>query len=181
MNKIQRVSIFCKWVFQILFFAFPIMSIIFWINAPSPIVSAQHAIVINGIPHAIKIFHTLSATTKLIGFAISLIPLTINLCVLYFLIRLFQLYAQCEIFSLKNVHYIKCIGYALFIEQLVHPIYEALLSAALTWGNPHGERTAIITFSGTNITILFTALLIILVSWIMAEGHKLKEDQQYTI
>ena len=57
------------------------------------------------------------------------------------------------------------------------------MSAALTWGNPRGshERMAAISFSGTNVAILLTALLIILISWIMAEGHKLAEDQKYTI
>lgn len=183
MNKIQRVSTFFKWLFLIIGIALPILSIIFWMNAPASITLVHHAFSINDIPKwkSIQILHPLSSTTKLLGFFINLIPLTISLCVLYFLIRLFQLYEKCEIFSLKNVRYIKYIGYTLFIGQLINPIYEALLSAALTWHNPHGERMAVISFSGTNMAILLTALLIILISWIMAEGHQLAEDQKYTI
>lgn len=181
MNKIQRVSTFFKWLFQIICIALPVSSIVFWMSAPASITIVHHALVINDIPKSIQILHPLSSATKLLGFVISLIPLAVNLFVLYFLIRLFQLYEKCEIFSLKNVRYIKYIGYTLFIGQLINPIYEALLSAALTWHNPHGERMAVISFSGTNMAILLTALLIILISWIMAEGHQLAEDQKYTI
>lgn len=181
MNKIQRVSKFFKWLFLAIGIALPISSIIFWINAPSSITLLSHMIVINNIPTSVKILHTLSPMEKLAGFSIGLIPLAINLFVLYFLIRLFQLYEKCEIFSLKNVRYIKYIGYTLFIGQIINPIYEALLTATLTWHNPAGARMAMISFSGTNMAILLTALLIILISWIMAEGHQLSEDQKYTI
>ena len=183
MNKIQKVSKFFKWVFQIILIAMPILLIIFWIGAPSPVstTAANYGFAISYIPKGIKILHTLSCSTKFLGFIISLIPLTINLVVLCFLINLFRSYEKCEIFSYKNVCYIKYIGYTLFIGQLLSPIYQALLSAALTWHNPHGERYVNISLSGTNIGILLAALMIILISWIMAEGYKLKEDQSYTI
>ena len=184
MNKIQRVSKFFKWLFIITGIVLPVLLIIYWFHAPESITTEHPALIMNDIPTNIKILHPLSSTTKLLGFAISLMPLAVNLFILYFLIHLFQLYQQCEIFSLRNVRYIKKIGYTLFIGQLiVNPIYEALLSAALTLGNPRvsHERMAAISFSGTNVAILITALLIILISWIMAEGHQLAEDQKYTI
>ncbi len=183
MNKIQRVSKFFKWMFQITFILMPILLILFWINAPSPVSStaANHGFVISYIPKGIKILHTLSANTKLLGFVISLIPLTVNLFILYFLIRLFKLFEACEIFSYKSVRYIKYVGYTLLIGQVVSPIHQALLSAALTWHNPHGERVISVSLSGTNLGILLMALLIILVSWLMSEAYKMQEDQKYTI
>lgn len=182
MRKIQRVSKFFRWLFQITCIALPILSIIFWFNAPSPIEVVHHALVVNYIPESIKIFHTLTYSERFFGFIISLMPLTVNLFILYFLIRLFQLYEKCEIFSLKNVQYIKYIGYTLLIGQFIaNPIYEAILSATLTWHNPRGERMATISFTGTNLGIVLTALLIILISWIMAEGYKINEDRKYTI
>ena len=182
MQKIQRVSKFFKWLFQIMCIALPILLVIFWVNAPSPIELVRHASIINYIPESIKIFHTLSSSEKFFGFLIALMPLAVNIFILCFLIRLFQLYEKCEIFSLKNVQYIKYIGYTLLIGQfIVNPIDEAILSATLTWRNPHGERMAVISFTGTNLGIVLTALLIILISWIMAEGHKINEDRKYTI
>src|SRR3990167_8519691 len=85
-----------------------------------------------------------------------------------FLFQLFGLYKQAEIFSLKNVNYIKKIGYTLLIGQLLDPFYQALMTVNLTW-SIHPKILAI-GFSGTNIGIILMALLVILISWIMAEG-----------
>lgn len=159
----------------------PVLSILFWIQAPSAIQLGHQAIVISEIPASIKILNTLTSLTKLYGFAVSPIPLTIKLLVLYFLIQLFRRYEQRNIFSIKNVNTIKSIGITLFIGQLINPIYQALLSFLLTWHNPVGERTVILGFSGSNLGILFTAMMIILISWIMREGYELQEDQEYTI
>lgn len=183
MNKIQLVSGFFKCIFQMAFVLMPILLIIFWLNAPEPLSSltAHYGLVVNYIPNDINIAHDLSPTTKLLGFIISLIPLSIDLLVLSFLIRLFKLFQSYEIFSSRTVNHIKHIGYTLLFGQIANPIYHLLLSIALTWNNPAGERYASISFNGTNVGILLAALLIILISWINSEAQKLHVEQQYTI
>ena len=107
--------------------------------------------------------------------------MSIELYILYSLIKLFKLYEKAEIYSINSVRYIRNIGYALIITQLVNPIYEGLMGVALTWHNPTGHRFASISLDQTNIGIVLVALLVILISWIMAEGCKLREEQQLTI
>lgn len=105
-----------------------------------------------------------------------------DLLILYFLIQLFKHYENGEIFSIKNIRYIKDIAITILYGQLlINPLYQAMISAVLTWHNPVGERTALIMFSSTNIGLLLGAILIILVSWIMQEGHQLQKEQQYTV
>jgi hypothetical protein len=104
-----------------------------------------------------------------------------ELYILYSLIKLFGLYSKGEIFSVNSVKHIRNIGYALLITQIVNPLYEGLMGLALTWHNPHGHRFASVTLNQTNLGIIFVALIVILVSWIMAEGCKLREEQQLTI
>ncbi|RDI44563.1 DUF2975 domain-containing protein [Aquicella lusitana] len=135
------------------------------------------------IPRAYShaILHTLSITEKGLGLLLNLAPLMIELFILFCLIRLFRLYEQGEIFSLKNVRFIRNLGYALLIGQLINPVYEGLMGVILTMNNPHGHRFASITLDQTNIGIVLTALMVILVSWIMTEGCKLREEQQFTI
>jgi hypothetical protein len=119
---------------------------------------------------------------KLLGFFVSAILLGIALFILYFLIKLFRLYEKGEIFSFNNVRYIRNIGYVLLIGQLIaSPLNQFLMGLVLTWRNPHGHRFAAITLDQTNFGILLTALLVLLISWIMAEGYKLREEQQLTI
>ncbi len=179
MNKIRRISQFFKWFFILLFIALPIMYAIFWLNAPIPMSSL--AATSGLIPSGTQIMQPLSLETKFLSFVVALIPLSIDLLVLYFLIRLFMYFERGEIFSLENVKNIKRIGYTIFLGQLFTIVYQLLITTVLTWNNPAPYRVAIFSFTGTNFGLLLAALLIILVSWIMAEGYKLKEEQEYTI
>lgn len=189
MEKIKRVSLFFRIIFQIIFILSPIILIIGWINAPNSLSLLGGAINLNIIPrtylglgfHNTAILHELNASEKLLGFLVGSMPLLVELFILYSLIKLFKLYEQGEIFSLQNVRYIRNIGYGLLVGQIIHPIYEFLMGIVLTWRNPPGHRFASMTLDQTNIGILLTAVLVILISWIMAEGCKLREEQQLTI
>ena len=185
MNKIQRVSLFFRVLFQITFIVLPLFLAISWIEAPKPLDLLSGTIIFDTMPaHSVyPILMPLTTTTKILGFVVNLIPTGVQLFVLYFLIKLFRLYEKGEIFSLENVRYIKKVGYTLLIGQLINPIYDVLLSLTLTWNNHlHGiPRYAMVEFSGTNFGILLTALMVILISWIMAEGCRLRDEQQYTI
>lgn len=195
MNRIKNVSLFFRVVFQIIFFLLPISLIVSWIYAPDNLVlltgfirldaipatySGMHTYTATGLPEK-AILHTLSIGEKSLGCLISAIPMMVKMVILFFLIKLFKLYEKGEIFSLNHVRYIRNIGYALLIGQLIEPFYQFALGIVLTIHNPPHHRFATITLDQTNIGILLTALLVILISWIMAEGCRLREEQQLTI
>ncbi|MFT3742545.1 MAG: DUF2975 domain-containing protein [Gammaproteobacteria bacterium] len=181
-SRIKKISTIFRILFQVLFVVIPVVHIFEWINVPESIdISWKFGFVINAIPKGTEILHPLSTATKLYGFLLSGIPIIIIECIVYFLIKLFRLYEAAEIFTLKNIKYIKKIGYSLLIVQIINPICQGFLTALLTWGNPHGHRVASITISGTDLVLLLTAFIVILISWIMAEGCRLHEEQQLTI
>jgi len=182
MNKIQRVSYYFRILFQLIFISMPILQAIGWSYAPG--VLNFRLGVIDMIPEMYRshiMVNAFGLDTKMLGFLVSMVPISINLLVLYFLIKLFKLYEQGEIFSLINVGYLRKIGYALLIGQLINPVYEFVMGAVLTWHNPPGHGIAMITIGTTNLGIVLMALLVILISWIMAEGCKLREEQQLTV
>jgi len=189
MNKICQVSTFFKIFFQVIFIALPFMQIIGWIKAPTPVSFLNQSISYDVIPqpytatvaHASQILHPLTLAERLAGFGVSLIPLSIQLFILYSLIKLFSLYAEGKIFSTQNVKHIQHIGYSLLLGQIVNCFYQGIMGVILTWNNPHGHRFAAITLDQTNMGILLVAFLVILISWIMAEGCKLHEEQQLTV
>lgn len=183
MNKIQRVSKCFGLFFQLLFVGLPLLLAIGWMSSPESFVTAGGIINMNFIPRSYvgKILHVLSDSDRLLGFCLNMIPLSIQLYILYSLIKLFKLYEQGDIFSLQNVRHIRNIGYALFITQLINPFYEGLMGVVLTRHNPPGQRFAAITFDHTNLAVIAIAFMVILISWIMAEGCKLREEQQLTI
>ncbi|VVC76514.1 hypothetical protein AQUSIP_18270 [Aquicella siphonis] len=195
MNKIQRVSLFFRIVFQIIFAVMPVLLVIGWVYAPEPMrllmgfikvnvipepYATTHVFAKTGVPES-AILHTLSQTEKWLGLAVSMVPMMIELFVLYSLIQLFRLYESGSIFSLRHVRYLRSIAYALLAGQILEPFYQFAMGIVLTLQNPPGHRFAAITLDQTNIGILLVSLLMILVSWIMAEGYHLREEQQLTV
>jgi hypothetical protein len=182
MHKIQRVSFIFRVLFQIIFILLPLLQIFVWIQAPHPL--GEHSqFAYHYLNHHLQtlVLHDISVQEKLLGFLISSIPLAVELFIVFFLIKLFKRYEQGEIFSFENVKTIRNIGYTLLVSQLLNPIYEGLMSLLLTWHNPPGHRIAVVSFGTPNLVTIITALLVILISWIMAEAFKLQEEQIYTI
>ena len=180
--KIKKVSSIFRGLFLVLLIVVPLVHILSWLNAPVPFdLSKSLGFFISVVPQGVKVLHTLSLSTKMVGFLIGAIPVVLIEFILYFLIKLFKLYAQAEIFSIQNVNYIKKIGNTLLITQIVAIICNGALSVVLTLNNPHGFRTLVLTISGMHISLILTAFIIILIAWIMAEGCQLRDEQQLTI
>lgn len=183
MDKIKNVSLFFRLLFQAMFIIYPIIIIVLWAKAPAPFIvgSSKIGFAMNIVPRNIPIINGITTTTKIYGFLITLIPTAIIEITLFFLIKLFRLYEKTEFFAIENVRYIKYIGYSILVGQILNPFHQALLTGVLTWNNPQDQRYAILNFDGMNIALILMALLIILISWIMAEGVKLQEEQKYIV
>jgi hypothetical protein len=69
----------------------------------------------------------------------------------------------------------------MLVGQVVNIIYEALISFALTFHNPAGHRVVVAGFDNLDVYNILTATMIIVISWIMAEGCRLQEENQYTV
>lgn len=178
MKKIKYVSIFFKLLFQVTFVLLIVAQVAGWVYAPQPIVLFFNVI---PAPYQNIVLHALDWNTKIAGFCLSSVSLLIKLVVVYSLIQLFSLYQRHEFFSQENVLYIRNAGYALLLLQIVKPLSDFFLGFILTAHNPPGLRIAMMTMSETNIGVILTSLIIILISWVMTEGRKLNDEQQLII
>lgn len=183
MDKIKSVSWYFRIIFQLLFVFLPVMLAVAWFTSPDSMVMFGGAVNMSFIPrsYAGLVLHELTNQDRVLGFLCGMIPVLVELYILYALIKLFKLYEKGEIFTLNNVKYIRQIGIGLLLTQIISPIYEALMGVILTWNNPPGFRFLKVTLNQTNIGIIFAAIIVILISWIMREGCKLHEEQQLTI
>ncbi len=172
MNKIKYVSfIFCL-LFQLIFVGIIAAQFLGWAYAPLSVIPVEYRS---------YLLHPFDVNTQVAGFFITL-PITLmELAAFYFLIKLFSLYKRFEFFTFDNVRYIRNAGYALLLLQITKPACEFLLGFILTSRNPPGFRLAIATINEKSIALIITALVIILVSWVMAEGCKMNNEQQLTI
>jgi len=181
-NKIKTISHWFRILFQIIFVLDIVMLIAFWMNGAHP-PAFFGPIQASFLPSNINIPipSSMDLTTKLLGLLISCIPTGITLAIYYCLIKLFSLYERAEIFTTSNVMYFKKIGYLLLASALIQPFYEALISFTLAFNAAHGHRIATASFGTNNFSEIIIALIIILVSWIMTEGCKLRDEQAYIV
>ena len=73
------------------------------------------------------------------------------------------------------------IGILILAGQIIGFIHEILIGIVLTMHNPVGHRLASFNFDSYNVYFIVIAIMIILISWIMGEAVKLKEEQQYIV
>lgn len=177
MQKIKAVSMTFRILFQIIFICLFMMHILGWVYAP------QYNKLFAVIPNVYTpyLFHPIALPAKVAGFFITAIPMATKMLIAYFLVKLFRLYENNEYFTVNNAKYISYAGYTLLLLQLINPITEFLLGFVLTASNPPGLRLAAATLSSSNIGVILTSLIIILISWITAEACRLHNEQQLTI
>lgn len=122
-----------------------------------------------------KIYSTdYSFLHKLIIFAIQLLPLSITILICHKLSRLFHLYEKGMFFEIENIKIIKQVSIFMIISELLQLIYQPLITVALSFNNPTGQRFASITLGSTNASTLVTAFIILIASWIVKEARQLK-------
>ena len=185
-TKIRRLSKILKIIFAIAACGAPVLTAGIWVSDGFPFLKpwfdmTQYPEMLRSGPALIKPYAELTATTKLLGFLISLIPTTFFTFAFFLLHRLFGLFEKLNFFSQESVLCIRKIGFCLLIGQLVFPFYIGLLSLALSFGNTPGSRFISLGFGTEQMTLTIVALIIILVSWIMNEGRKLQEEHAATV
>ncbi|HAU0206860.1 TPA: DUF2975 domain-containing protein, partial [Legionella pneumophila] len=112
---------------------------------------------------------------------IQLLPLSITVIIFNKLSKLFSLYEKGTLFEEENIKLIKSISIYMILGELVQLIYQPLITAALTFNNPTGERFISITLGSANASTLITAFIILVASWILKEANQLQSDSQLTI
>ncbi len=184
MDKIAHISAVFRILLQIILVIMPLSIASSWIIAPHDIVFHGKLIGIfysSPIPVNLHIGYAITFEIKVLGFLVNMLTVGTVMLILYFLVQLFKNYQHKKIFSLENVSIIRNIGYALIAWQVLIPIKQALLLLLLTWRNGPGERIVAANFSDNNVAVILIAFVVILISWVMAEGHKLQEEQEYTV
>ena len=181
MNKVQFVSKCLKWIFGVIIFFLPVAQIVFWLSVDHDFIRVSSAF----LPYGVILPElTVSVSqTKFYCFLISMIPTGLVMGVFVVLFQLFSQYAKGNIFDAINISQIKKIAYLLLARTLIGPFYEVLITVVWTINNPAGENLRMIRLSSQtiNLTGVITALMVLVVAWVMAEGHKLQKEQELTV
>lgn len=125
---------------------------------------------------------TLTPLQQMIGISgsfMGLLPLLLGAIMLK---KLFQNYKVGCIFTLENAGRYKKLGALFFLHAFIaQPLQGLLYVLAITLSNPPGHRFISIGFGTPNLETIFCGILVIIISWVMAEAQKLQDDQHLTI
>lgn len=112
---------------------------------------------------------------------IQMLPLLFVFLICNRLANLFALYEKGQLFELTNVSLIRQIGFLMILSEVFQPVYQTLMTFAMTYSNPVGQRFIALSFGSTNIESLLTGLIIVIASWIVHEASQLYNESRLTV
>lgn len=174
-NRLQRISRKSQSVLTALMFGVPITILMYWIffnHLPASLTDELLPAPADKPLHALTLFA---------GFLISSIPAIPAMFGIYSLKKLFNLYEREVVFSSQNAEYILKFGYNLIAWVAAKFVFVALISIALTINNVTGERMLVIQVDVSDIAMLISGLVVILISWTMREAAIMADEQKYTV
>lgn len=177
MSNISKLSIKLALLFKVLMILYPTMVILMWsgmLNIPFGYTAFSR------LPIQVD-FDALDAGIKISACLVQMIPALVLTLGFYYLVQLFNLYSKNIIFARENIKLIRKIGYTLILQAIAYIISQPLLSLILTIDAPPGQHALVLSFGSYEITNLCVGTVVILISIIMGEGHKLEEDKSFTI
>lgn len=188
MEKIQKLSGTLKTTFKILAVITPIFICLQWLLIDwQPVkVLVQMSLLLKPITTPDGLVNLgnieLSLTTKilaLLGNLLTAFPYIFGYILLH---KLFLNYQKGKIFISDNITIYKKLGRLSFIHGILCiPLSETIMVLVATSVNPPGHRCLQIGFGTPSLEAILCGLLIIVISWVMQQGHALQEENQLTI
>jgi len=153
-----------------------------------PVVNGLVWLLINQLPELVQdrlipyfVTLPLPGSARIMGFAVTMMPTGVAMLGAYQLMRLFRLYEQGDIFRVSNVRCFKNLSRVLVGWFVIGIVHRSLLSMALTLHPPPGQRYITFELGSPDLTALLIGLTLAVIAWVMDEGRKLQDEQDYTV
>lgn len=120
----------------------------------------------------------LTMPKRLLGWAISMLPASVVVVALWQLRKAFGEYAKGRVFSMDAINALHGAGMAGLALVLVKGLVPPLMSVAMTYDFPKGQRMLSIGigFTAGGLLAFFAALMFLVVAWVMREARANAED-----
>lgn len=123
----------------------------------------------------------LSNSMLLLGFLVSLLPISVALYALVTLKELFQLYARGIMFSVENVQQFRRLGFSLFAWVIAVTLFAPLISIVMSLSSSLPDRQIVAQIGIVDVLTLAIGGIFLIISWVMNEGRKMEDEQAHTI
>lgn len=123
----------------------------------------------------------LDGGTRLVGFAVSMLPLSVLLYALHQAYKLFDAYRLGNVFTLDAPVRLRRIGQSMLALAVLRPLTATLLGLVLTASAPPGQRILAIGISIDDYMIAVFGGLILAIGHVMVEAARLAEDNRQIV
>jgi Protein of unknown function (DUF2975) len=124
---------------------------------------------------------TLDGWTRVLGFAVCMLPMTVIVWLLYHSYALFDGYRMGRVFTAEAPIRLRRIGLSLLALALVRPVTTTLLSVVLTLSNPPGQRLLAIGIDIDDYMIAAIGGLLLAIGHVMVEANRLADDNRQIV
>ncbi|MSP75935.1 MAG: DUF2975 domain-containing protein [Rhodospirillaceae bacterium] len=185
-QKIQTASRRVAWACSGLMIAVPVSAAAYWAMADGVALRAEWQMAAEGwslgrcVPNDAA-DAAMTPAFRLIGFALTMLPVSAVLLALVNLRRLFRLYARGAMFGTSNVAAFRGLGWALILFGAAQFAFGPLSSLALSSGNPVGQRFLSVGVGSDMVLAVVAGMVLVIVAWVMDEARRIDEEQTFTV
>jgi len=181
MRKLRQLGGTMRLIYVLCLCVLPIYVILFWLTNGYPFGGNVPLQIFLYEGPSLPPIAMLPLNLKIYGLLVNLIPVSLGMLLLAFLIRLFHRFSQGEIISTQIVKLIRYIAWTFLWIQLIRPFYSLLMSFVLTLLYPVKYRFAYLGISVQDILMIFVAATLLLIAWVFAEYYKMHKEQEFTV
>lgn len=116
--------------------------------------------------------HALTPSVRLMGFAVTLVPVAPVIAGLLYLCRLFGLYGKGVMFGAENVAALRGVGWSCLFFGGGAMLFHPLVALALTAFNPVGQHVITVAVDSGSVVALVLGGVFLVVTWVMDEARK---------
>ena len=120
-----------------------------------------------------------SATSKHWALLVCLIPAVFGMAVLFSFSVIFKYFSQGDFFTGKSIACFKRVGALILLWELIHPLYDILMGAALS--SPHLWSSTFIEFDISNLRGLIIGIVLFIIAQVLGNAQKLKNELDLTV
>ena len=182
MSQLQIYSYRVAFICRLFLFLLPVGIVYFWLTIQTQYsYLSMTGLVQFGLDIHELTQSSLSMQTRLISIFVSLLYSLILMRALILLMTLFNRYKNGDIFTQENTQLYKKLGFSVFYWIIAGVLYNAVMTVVLSFNNPPGQRILSVSFTGVDLLSLFVGFLIVMVSWVMQEAYKIRDENIHTI
>jgi len=145
--------------------------IFYWTETPTRALLAQAGL--DGDASA-----DIGPATRMLGFAIAMIPLGALIFGLLSARRCFAAFAAGQIFSIETIGRLKAFAIAVALSAMLKPFAGAALVLLLAWNVPAIPRRLALTFDSDSLLSLIFAATVAILAWVMTEAIEIAEENK---